>query len=288
MVAIKVNNQQWTPYQLQAGVNANFFALGQQVVYVSESQTPTDDYMPFSEINITPQAPTTLYFKTQYGNGIVIFATNISTSGGGGGGGGGTPPAPTYFFQAPLVNNGGNISIALAQTLQVVNNQLDLNLLQDQNFRNALLQITEALRIADYTSVGRVMPQQNHFVLNALDGSLSLDVSPTSVLAQNFSTKADYTGLDQRITQDTQNIARHDNEIADLDQQINLLETGKADVADLQAVEQKANANAQDITQAKGDITAMQGRLTTAEGNILTNEQNIQSVQNNLNARGGR
>lgn len=122
---------------------------------------------------------------------------------GGGGGGGGTPPTGNYTFSAPLVDTQGNISIALSQSLKVTQDRLDLNLTANADFKNASLGIDEAKKIATYTSVGRVMPKEHHFQLNASSGELELDLSPTGVLSQGFTPKQDFTTLDSEAVKIT-------------------------------------------------------------------------------------
>lgn len=126
------------------------------------------------------------------------FFFRVKGGGGGGGGGGGN-----YTFTAPLVDTQGNISIALSQSLKVTQDRLDLNLTANADFKNALLGIDDAKQIATYTSVGRVMPKEHHFQLNALSGELELDLSPTGVLSQGFASKQDFTTLDSEAVKTT-------------------------------------------------------------------------------------
>lgn len=120
------------------------------------------------------------YFKVvgDIDNAKVFYSDAFFFRVGGGGG--------NYTFTAPLVDTQSNISIALSQSLKVTQDRLDLNLTANTDFRNALLGIDEAKKIATYTSVGRVMPKEHHFQLNALSGELELDLSSTGVLSQNF------------------------------------------------------------------------------------------------------
>ena len=94
----------------------------------------------------------------------------------------------TLTFQGALQKVGTDVSIGLENDI-VLNNtgdKLTLNLNANTDFRALLLKADENSRIATYTEIGRVMPKQNDFVMNGLTGELSLDLTGTGTLKQNF------------------------------------------------------------------------------------------------------
>lgn len=94
----------------------------------------------------------------------------------------------TLTFQGALNKTGNDVTIGLENdiVLNGTGDKLTLNLNANSDFRNVLLGLDEAKRIATYTAVGRVMPKQNDFVMNGANGELSLDLTPTGTLKQNF------------------------------------------------------------------------------------------------------
>lgn len=131
-----------------------------------------------------------------------FFKQRIALMGsGGGGGGGGTT---SYTFSTPLSEAGGNVSLLTRSDLQVSGGSLTLNLNQNTDFRNALLAIDDAKRVATLTEVGRVKPTAGNFTITA-DGDMALDVSASGVLAQNFAPVAIATEA-VKLTNENQNI----------------------------------------------------------------------------------
>lgn len=94
----------------------------------------------------------------------------------------------TLVFQGALQKVGSNVSIGLENdiVLNATGDKLTLDLNANNDFRNVLLGLDEAKRIATYSEVGRVMPKQNDFVMDGLTGELSLDTSASGTLKQNF------------------------------------------------------------------------------------------------------
>lgn len=94
----------------------------------------------------------------------------------------------TLTFQGALNKTGNDVTIGLENdiVLNGTGDKLTLNLNANSDFKNVLLGLDEAKKIATYTDVGRVMPKQNDFVIDGLTGELSLDITPTGTLKQNF------------------------------------------------------------------------------------------------------
>lgn len=210
-------------------------------------------------IPINVDAQKDFYFKVSgdIDNAKVFYCDSfffrVKGGGGGGGGGGGN-----YTFTAPLVDNQSNISIALSQSLKVTQDRLDLNLTANADFKNALLSIDDAKQIATYTTVGRVMPQPNHFTLNALTGELELDLTPNGVLSQTFTPKTDYATLEQKVNTNTQDITQ-----------------AKGNITALQG---RVTANEGNITTNTQDIQSLRGDLTTLSGDVVKTGNENQDV----------
>lgn len=94
----------------------------------------------------------------------------------------------TLTFQGALNKVGNDVTIGLENdiVLNGTGDKLTLNLNANSDFRNVLSGLNEAKRIATYTDVGRVMPKEHDFVMNGITGEMSLDLTPTGTLKQNF------------------------------------------------------------------------------------------------------
>ena len=203
----------------------------------------------------------------------------------------------TINVSSPLVKTGNNISLSFENDLKLntTGDKLTLNLLNNNDFKNVSSNAKEALKIADYTSVGRVKPLQNHFIINSSNGELSLDLNPTGVLSTTFASKTDIRDIEVKVDSNTQNITRIDTEIG-------LLKTDKADSSDLQILEGKVTnntntiqtinaslankANANDVytkTQANDTFAAKQS-LELVSNKADANETSIQQI--NLTLQG--
>ena len=127
---IKVGTE-FTEIQIPRGDFTLF--LNQNSKYFFVSRSSNGDNAIFSDENLIFSGPATIYVKGDNPESYVIlsdFFKTLPISAGGS-----TPmPGQTYSFNAPLVNSGGNISLALTQSLQITQNKLDLNLTSDQNF----------------------------------------------------------------------------------------------------------------------------------------------------------
>lgn len=157
-------------------------------------------------------------------------------------------------FSLPLLKSNNNVSLSFDSDLKLnaQGNKLTLNLNANNDFRNVLLGLDEAKKIANYSQLGRIMPIQGHFDINSLNGELRLDLSPTGVLSTNFAQKT----IESKVNQAVTDIARLNTEVSDLDNQVNLLKTGKADSSDLQALEVKVTANEGGISQLQQDLNS--------------------------------
>lgn len=94
----------------------------------------------------------------------------------------------TLTFQGALNKQGNNVSIGLENdiVLNTAGDKLTLNLNANTDFNNVKTGLEEAKKIATYTSVGRVMPKEHDFVISGTTGELSLDLTSTGTLKQNF------------------------------------------------------------------------------------------------------
>lgn len=132
MRAININSQQWTRFTIPANTNFALITQEQAVCYYAEQNDPAD-FFQFKEIVGNLPQEREIWLKTQYGESVVLYVENISTiagfGGSGGGGGGGS-----YAFSAPLNESGGNVSLNLANDLQVSNNNLTLRLSSNPDF----------------------------------------------------------------------------------------------------------------------------------------------------------
>lgn len=91
-------------------------------------------------------------------------------------------------FQGALNKQGNNVSIGLENdiVLNTAGDKLTLNLNANTDFNNVKTGLDEAKKIATYTEVGRVMPKEHDFVISGTTGELSLDLTSTGTLKQNF------------------------------------------------------------------------------------------------------
>lgn len=160
----------------------------------------------------------------------------------------------TLAFTAPLSKIGNTVALAFENDLKLNagGDKLTLNLLANNDFKNVLLGLDEAKKIANYSQLGRVMPKQGNFVIDNTNGELRLDLSPTGVLSTNFAQKT----IESKVNRAVTDIARLNTEVSDLDNQVNLLKTGKANSSDLQALEVKVTANQGGISQLQQDLNS--------------------------------
>lgn len=194
----------------------------------------------------------------------------------------------TLTFQGALQKVGNDVSIGLENdiTLNATGDKLTLKLLSNSDFRNALLGIDEAKRIATFTDVGRVKPLQNHFTLNAMNGELGLDLSQTGVLTSTFVTNTNFQNLQTSVSANTQNITRIDNEIADIDNTVNDLEANKANSNEVYLkTETYSQSEVDNLLLGKADttsLTPLENQIQTNTGNITQNQTDIQNTKQSI------
>lgn len=197
---------QWKQFNIPAtSTGVPTWAVNQVVGAISISDSPTgEDAQPLVNGG-TLIAGATIYARANTPTSAVandfFFKQRLALVGNGGGGGGGST---TYTFNSPLSESGGMVSLFTKPDLQVNNGSLTLNLNQNNDFRNVLLGVDEAKRIATSTEVGRVKPLVGNFTLT-LDGDMALDLSPSGVLSQNFAPVSLSTEA-VKITNEPQNI----------------------------------------------------------------------------------
>lgn len=191
-------------------------------------------------------------------------------------------------FQGALIKSGNTVSIGLENdiTLNATGDKLTLNLNSNTDFRNLLLKANENSRIASFTEIGRVKPLQNHLTINAMNGELGLDLTPTGVLSANFATKSSLQGLQTSINSNTQSIERIDNEIADIDNSINSLEANKANSNEVYLkTETYSQTEVDNLLAGKADttsLTPLETQIQTNTGNITQNQTDIQSTKQSV------
>lgn len=191
------------------------WAVNQVVGAISISDSATgEDSQPLVKGG-TLIAGSTIYAKANTPTTAVandfFFNQRIALMGSGGGGGGGTT---SYTFAPPLSESGGRVNLLTRSDLQLSSGSLTLNLTQNTDFRNALLAIDDAKRVATLTEVGRVKPTAGNFTITA-DGDMALDLSPTGALAQNFAPISIATDA-VKVTNENQDIDGYKNFLKEL------------------------------------------------------------------------
>lgn len=196
-------------------------------------------------------------------------------------------------FQGALIKSGNTVSIGLENdiVLNATGDKLTLNLNSNTDFRNLLLKANENSRIASFTEIGRVKPLQNHLTINAMNGELGLDLTSTGVLSANFATKASLQGLQTSISSNTQNIARIDSEIADIDNAVNVLEANKANSNEVYLkTETYSQSEVNNLLLGKADttsLTPLENQIQTNTGNITQNQTDIQNTKQSVQTLDG-